>query len=589
MQRGYLKRVYLNCIVLLLLIIVTGAVAQADGPEPVLVKDIYPGYTSSVPYNLTNVNGMLFFATSDPVKGYRLWKSNGTANGTVEVKHIPLNNYTFASGFPREMTNVNGTLFFTTDDGVHGVELWKSNGTAAGTVMVKDVRPGSLSSGPYNLTNVNGTLFFIAYDGVHGNELWKSDGTATGTVMVKDIYTSIYRYSPFLTNVNGTLFFAIDDGIHGNELWKSDGTATGTVMVKDIFPITYPSPGGSLPFNLTNVNGTLFFLANDGVHSHELWKSNGTAAGTVMVKDILPGNNGQNIYNTNLTNVNGTLFFLAYDGIHGYELWKSNGTAAGTVMVKDILPGNPNLNEYPLYLTDVNGTLFFLANDGVHGDELWKSNGTAAGTVMVKDINFYSSPLILTNVNGTLFFSAADTPFNGNELWKSDGTAAGTVMVKDITLGNSLSSYPADLTNVNGTLFFRADDGIHGTELWKLSDGPIAPDNQIPTSPQLITPTLGVNLTTLRPVFDWTNATDNVGVVSYTLTLKDAENRTSKFISTISTYTPRSNLAQSHYTWSVMAHDAAGNSSVPSHPANFAIISQAPLNKKAYLPIVLKK
>lgn len=84
-------------------------------------------------------------------------------------------------------TNVNGTLFFRPDDGVHGDELWKTNGTAAGTVLVKDIYPGTQGSDLQSFINVNGVLFFRADDGVHGAELWKSDGTSEGTVMVKDI------------------------------------------------------------------------------------------------------------------------------------------------------------------------------------------------------------------------------------------------------------------------------------------------------------------------------------------------------------------------------------------------------------------
>jgi ELWxxDGT repeat protein len=119
---------------------------------------------------------------------------------------------------------------------------------------------------------------------------------------------------------------------------------------------------------MTNVNETLFFEANDGASGRELWKSDGTEAGTVRVKDILPGSDGS--VPGSLTNVNGTLFFRADDGTSGRELWKSDGTEAGTVRVKDIRPGSAA--SVPLDLTKVNGTLFFTADDGVHGRELWK-------------------------------------------------------------------------------------------------------------------------------------------------------------------------------------------------------------------------
>ena len=91
-----------------------------------------------------------------------------------------------------------------------------------------------------------------------------------------------------LVAVGSELFFAASDGVHGRELWKSNGTAAGTLMVKDIDP----GPSGSYPAHLTNVSGTLFFAANDGTHGTELWRSNGTAAGTLMVKDIHPGKEG---------------------------------------------------------------------------------------------------------------------------------------------------------------------------------------------------------------------------------------------------------------------------------------------------------
>src|SRR5262249_16430393 len=93
------------------------------------------------------------------------------------------------------------------------------------TTLVLDINPGPLSSSPQQLTNVNGLLFFVADDGVHGQELWESDGTLTGTKIVKDIFPGGGSSFPdHLTAVGNTLFFTADDGVHGRELWKSDGT-----------------------------------------------------------------------------------------------------------------------------------------------------------------------------------------------------------------------------------------------------------------------------------------------------------------------------------------------------------------------------
>jgi ELWxxDGT repeat protein len=416
--------------------------------EPNLAKDIYPGPGGSNLNQLTNVNGTLFFTADDGAYGGGLWVSDGTAAGTVLIPEGT------GAGL---MTNINGMLILGIYDSTHGDELWKSDGTAAGTVLVKDINPGPGGSNIGWVTNVNGTLFFRADDGTHGYELWKSDATQSGTVLVKDISPES-SFPELLTNVNGTLFFRVREDMGTTPgLWKSDGTEAGTVLVKEFSTLTL--------FDLTNVNGTLFFRVDDGVHGVELWKSDGTAAGTVLVKDINPGPDGS--HPNSLTNVNGTLFLLCFTGPEGHELWKSDGTAAGTVLVKDIYPGPEHPDSFDT-LTNVNGTLFFRADDGVHGGEIWKSDGTAAGTVLVKEIgptgNWWHSPDHLTNVNGTLFF-VVDDGVHGVELWKSDGTAAGTVLVKDINPGPG-GSGPDWITNVNGNLFFKANDGIHGDELW---------------------------------------------------------------------------------------------------------------------------
>jgi ELWxxDGT repeat protein len=135
---------------------------------------------------------------------------------------------------PGPIVVLNNTLYFAADDGVHGSELYKSDGTAAGTVLVKDINPGSGSSSPDNLTAVGNTLYFSADDGVHGRELWKSAGTAAGTVLVKDINPGSASSSPNnLIAMNNKLYFGADDGTHGDELWDPPpvgGYTTGPLV-----------------------------------------------------------------------------------------------------------------------------------------------------------------------------------------------------------------------------------------------------------------------------------------------------------------------------------------------------------------------
>ena len=211
-----------------------------------------------------NVNGTLYFGATNEVGGIELWKSDGTFGGTVQVKDIfagPL------SSNPNYLANVNGTLYFRARDAASGYELWKSDGTTAGTVQVKDIYAGEADSNPGSLTNVNGTLYFRATDATGGFELWKSDGTAAGTVQVKDIGAGIISSFPrYLTNASGTLYFHANDGVIGNEVWKSDGTAAGTVLVTDI-----AVPGASDPFQFTFVDDVLFVTATTAQFGSELY------------------------------------------------------------------------------------------------------------------------------------------------------------------------------------------------------------------------------------------------------------------------------------------------------------------------------
>jgi len=442
-----------------------------------LVQDINPGVTDSMKFGARNallgIDDTLYLLADDGISGFELWKSDGTQAGTTRVADIRAG---AGTSYPEQLTDVNGVLFFSAFNDVTGRELWKSNGTESGTVQVKDIQLGVSPFGergsyPRYLTSFEGKLFFSADDGFSGRELWASDGTESGTVLLADIIQGFGSGSHplHLTKVDDTLYFIADDGVSGYEIWKSDGTQAGTALVKDIQVGKDPyGQLGSDAYGLTDVAGTLYFSAHEGRSGYELWKSDGTEAGTMRVKDIRLGVDRigrPGSYPFDLTNVTGTLFFQACDG-SGCELWKSDGTEAGTIRVRDIFAGSGE--SFPEYLTDVDGTLYFRANDGVDGYEIWKSDGTEIGTIQLKDIrpNGSSNPEHLASLQGLLFFTA-DDGIHGKELWVSDGTEAGTYMVEDLFTGSS-GAAPTQLTAVGHTLYFTADDGIHGRELWKV-------------------------------------------------------------------------------------------------------------------------
>lgn len=448
-----------------------------------LVKDIYPGTTggaAGVSSYLTEMNGKVYFLGIHPDSGNELWVSDGTEAGTYLVKDI---NPGTASSSPAELIKANGILFFIANDGVHGNELWKSDGTETGTVMVKDINAGSDNALIGQRVNVNGTLFFWAYQPDTGNELWKSDGTEEGTVMVKEFYpgtadgkpsgmpTSTFQHAATIYNINGTAFFSAIDNIHGKELWKSDGTLGGTVLVKEFVAGTGSS---DVRWGVNN-NGIFYFCANDGTHGYELWKSDGTEAGTVMIKDIYAG--AANGYPFGLTSINGVVVFFAVETVHGLEPWVTDGTEAGTFILKDIDPG-PQGSVETRYSSTSN-KLFFAAEDGTSGVEQWVTDGTVAGTHITKDIfpgseSSHTMPSTISCTSNMAFFSVRGDLTTGMELWKSDGTEAGTFFVQEFFEGIT-SGNPVPVVIANGKYFLTAISATHGRELWVSTISPPLP------------------------------------------------------------------------------------------------------------------
>jgi ELWxxDGT repeat protein len=217
----------------------------------------------------------------------------------------------------------------------------------------------------------------------------------------------------------------------------------------------------------------MVFHATDATHGRELWMTDGTPGGTAILKDILPGaGSGTDPYpmwnqGDSQAVLGNTLFFQADDGVHGRELWKTDGTPAGAVLLKDIYPGARSSDID--WMTAAAGRVYFVADDGVHGRELWTSDGTAAGTHLAKDIVAgAASPTILAVRSlGHLALFSADDGVHGRELWRSDGGAAGTFLVADLASGAAPSN-PLEFTAVGSQVYFTADDNVAGNELWSV-------------------------------------------------------------------------------------------------------------------------
>jgi ELWxxDGT repeat protein len=440
----YARRPLIAAIALLLAFAIP-ARAVAAIPE-ITVIDIYPGedgysYALDKSVNGQAAVGDRIFFTADSASGSsQLWVSDGTTAGTNLVKTI----HPSGDDDVSYIVPFGDGVMFRANDEVHGLELWISDGTESGTNMVKDINAvvdvdegdgRTFMSDPIGLYNWNGVVYFMADDGINGKELWKSDGTSSGTVLVKNIAdTDVPSYPDDFVALGSRLLFTAQNDTYGTELWLTDGTTAGTQLVKDINPT-----GSSYPSQLVKSGNAVFFMAQTANYGIELWKSDCTESGTVLVADLVPGSQQGYISGSTLTAFNGGVVFrrLDFGGTTGSELWKSDGTAGGTMIVKDINPGAGN--AVPESLSVMGNYVYFNANDGTVGTELWRSDGTAAGTELVKDIwegsNAGGTPIdesgIVNNGVHAYFFAEAPNDVDGNstDIWRTDGTAAGTVRI----------------------------------------------------------------------------------------------------------------------------------------------------------------
>jgi ELWxxDGT repeat protein len=385
---------------------ITGAANPAPFPL-VPYLDINAGYAV--------VGGNAYFAGTHQATGPALWRTDGSAAGTVLIKGFrpPSGSYG-----PAGITAVGNRILFFTDDGTHGAELWSSDGTTEGTRLVVDACPGPCSTLPFLQIlyqrpplAVGNRLF---YPGGASTEdtLWVSDGTAAGTMRVFDA-------SPIkgqLVEAGGLVYFPVEGGIG-----RSDGTPSGSSVVVPVEALEGLVPLGS----------GLVFVHDDGVHGRELWHSDGTPQGTGMVADLCPGpcSPFEYVSSPEIVTVGSFAYFAGSTPATGPALWRTNGTAAGTTLVLDPAPG---ARGSVAWLTPFRDRLVFQADDGVHGPELWVSDGTQQGTKMIGDFApGPGGPWLGSRrfVAGNLLFFAAGLPGVGGAYWRTDGTLKGTGMI----------------------------------------------------------------------------------------------------------------------------------------------------------------
>jgi ELWxxDGT repeat protein len=371
-----------------------------------LVRDINPGSAASSIDLLTDFDGRLYFVADDGVHGRELWTSDGSAEGTsLFLDFFPVSEPSGTYDQPyASLAAVDHALYFALDTIDAGTQLWTSDGTAAGTTMLRAFDSGQYYDVPGMFTAVGDHVIFSAGDTQYGQGVWATDGTPSGTVLLTDINMGLQAsYLSAFTLLNGQVYFQVMDYARSRTtFWTTDGTPTGTHELE--------IPMGLVGFGTVAFEGQLYFGGhiNDGSPSGEypssgLWKTDGTAAGTVFIRET-PGFG-------HLQNLAGKLYFALNDGV-----WTSDGTAAGTQLLTP-LPYDDD-DAYDLQLTEFNGQVYFKPW-GSPSFSLWKTNGTPEGTgqlaVLVNSHGF--APFA-----GSLYFSASDR-FNGQELWRLSGAA----------------------------------------------------------------------------------------------------------------------------------------------------------------------
>lgn len=415
-------------------------------------------------------NGLFFYqGTGSPTK---LCVTDGTNSGTQFLADI--GGGTVVSTIPaQDFIYIITNRLASFSPFAYEAQIWKSNGTAAGTLLVYTMPQAGISNSNVwtsdrdakrNFSVSGNSMFFNGYDAANGNELWVTDGTAAGTHIVKDINAGTGSSNPlaFCKLGSDIYFTAIESS--GRKLWKTDGTGAGTIQI----PVAEPF------FILDNavgiVNNKMIFYAHNTVDGYEPYVSDGTAAGTFMLTNINPAGNSwiTQSQNAHLRFNNKHCFFIANNGTAN-ALWRTDGTSAGTIQLTTNAQGAfsgvsgggyTDVDENGLWMIEYN------SSGSGNNEKLYRSSGTIAGTYLVAQNLSYAQYLKL--YKGGLWMASRNIASAANtEPWRSGGNAFTTNKAFEIEPGNSgsptftpLSSNPYGFFVKNGKLFFFASTSI---------------------------------------------------------------------------------------------------------------------------------
>lgn len=453
-----------------------GTVAGTYSLANIAIKHDYLGRFDGV-----ELGDYLYLAADSFPSDRELYRTDGSTLGLFQdIETTPVS----ANMFKIELMPNDHFLFSAYNDS-NGQELWISDGTSAGTELFMNIHADSFAieglrhgSNPLGIAPAGNLLYFLASDNAWNVPFpYVTDGTPAGTRRIADIWRAQDSY--FFKNIreyyqiywqDKLYFTGVDDAIGSypnNELFQYDPIGDTAILLKEIEPTIV----GSFPRQFTATDNFLYFMAETMDEGRELWRTDGTTAGTILVKDIEPGQGGAFQRNslpsiTSFVGLDSIILFTADEWSTGWQLWRSNGTANGTFPLQDSL-GRRALGR----LHRMGNNIIFAEKNVSRGPELWISDGTDAGTELLLSStpgSLSSNPTILYVDEDIAFFTLENSL--GIELWKSDGTVAGTQLVKDMVPG-SRSSCPSDIVRIDsGKYLLWAEDGFGDRVLW-FTDG----------------------------------------------------------------------------------------------------------------------